>query len=352
MTAKKYKYRYRETYKGIKIDIKSDSQPELHRKIERRKRDIDRRTIDGDMQLLAFGLLYIESHKKNVVSASWYKDLCWIWRKIVDGIGNKPMSRLKPLQLQNYINSLSDFSDSYIKKQYDLITQVFRHAYINGVTDTDFTLSLVKPRGTSTTNGRSITDKERQTLLKVLEGHRGELFCKLILYCGLRPSEAQALTWKDINLRKKTIDINKSLKRDGTTGEPKTAAAYRTVPIPAHLLPVVRANRPRDPFANVFPQNLSWRLRMWRSVRREMNIAMGCRTYRNKLIEPLPLADDFTLYNLRHTYCTDLEKMGVPINIASRLMGHSSINITAKIYTHASTEALELARDLIDKNAL
>lgn len=90
---------------------------------------------------------------------------------------------------------------------------------------------------------------------------------------------------------------------------------------------------------------------MWRSVQREMNIYMGCRVFRNKLIPPLPLADDFTLYNLRHTYCTDLEKAGVPINIASRLMGHSSINITAKIYTHASTQALEMARDLIEKAA-
>lgn len=90
---------------------------------------------------------------------------------------------------------------------------------------------------------------------------------------------------------------------------------------------------------------------MWDSVRREMNLAMGCRTYRNKLVPPYPLADDFTLYNLRHTYCTDLEKMGVPINIASRFMGHANIGITSKIYTHASTEALEIGRDLINNSS-
>jgi integrase len=87
---------------------------------------------------------------------------------------------------------------------------------------------------------------------------------------------------------------------------------------------------------------------MWTNICREMNLAMGCRTYRNKLMPPYPLADDFDLYNLRHTYCTDLEKMGVPINIASRFMGHANINITAKIYTHASTEAIEIGRELID----
>ena len=79
-----------------------------------------------------------------------------------------------------------------------------------------------------------------------------------------------------------------------------------------------------------------------------MNIEMGAKVFRNKLIPPLPLADDFTMYNLRHTYCTDLEKAGVPINIARQLMGHSDISITSKIYTHASTESMDIARGLIN----
>ena len=57
---------------------------------------------------------------------------------------------------------------------------------------------------------------------------------------------------------------------------------------------------------------------------------------------------DARLYDIRHTYCTNLEKAGVPINIASRLMGHSDISITSKIYTHASDEAIEIARKCID----
>ncbi|MDD6920376.1 MAG: hypothetical protein PUI85_04110 [Eubacteriales bacterium] len=38
----------------------------------------------------------------------------------------------------------------------------------------------------------------------------------------------------------------------------------------------------------------------------------------------------------------------MPINIAKTLMGHSNISITAKIYTHATDETIELARTLID----
>lgn len=45
---------------------------------------------------------------------------------------------------------------------------------------------------------------------------------------------------------------------------------------------------------------------------------------------------------------TRLQEVGVPIDVARRLMGHSSVEITSKIYTHASEIALEAARKLID----
>ena len=281
------------------------------------------------------------------MSQSAYGDLTYTLRAIVKGVGDKPLRHYRPLHLQDYLNTLTDYADSTIKKRYDLICQIFHYAYRNGCTPTDYSEDLTRPKGRATVSGRSITDLERKTLLQVLNGHRGELFCKLILYCGLRPSEVQALQWKDIDLKSRTISISKSMKRNGTIGEPKTSAAYREVPIPSFLVSLLKGAR-AQPFDYLFPLSLTWRRRMWASIRREMNLAMGCRTYRNELQPPYPLADDFTLYNLRHTYCTDLERKGVPINIASRLMGHSNISITSKVYTHASVEALEIARRLID----
>ena len=46
-------------------------------------------------------------------------------------------------------------------------------------------------------------------------------------------------------------------------------------------------------------------------------------------------------YDLRHTYCSDLERAGVPINVASQFMGHADIKITARIYTHTSKDVFE-----------
>ena len=38
--------------------------------------------------------------------------------------------------------------------------------------------------------------------------------------------------------------------------------------------------------------------------------------------------------------CTDLQRAGVAINIAKELMGHSSIAVTADIYTHRDSNVL------------
>lgn len=56
------------------------------------------------------------------------------------------------------------------------------------------------------------------------------------------------------------------------------------------------------------------------------------------------VGDDFTPYLLRHTFCTDCQNAGVPINIAKEFMGHYDVNTTAKIYTHTTDEMCELCR--------
>lgn len=348
----KYKYRHRETYKGVEIDIKANGTGELTDKINRRRDQIDRLFLDVNTKLKPFIELYLEAYKKNTVSPDTYAYLQSLGRKILDSIGDIPVSKIKPLQVQSFLNELTDYKDGYIKKIYNLTCQLFKHAYKNGLTTTDYSAVLELPKGSPSETGRSLTDRERQVLLQVLEGHRGELFCKLMLYCGLRPGEAIALQWKNVDFKAETITVDKSFKRSGFIGPPKTQAAYRTIPIPRHLLPLLKRNKagPFDPVClnNGKPYNESSRRAMWKSVKRQMNIAMGCRVYNRKLLPPLPLDPDFDMYYLRHTYCTDLERAGVPINVARRLMGHSSIAVTSRIYTHDNIESLEKARALIN----
>lgn len=351
---KTYKHRYTETYNGVRIDVKANTQKELMEKVAAKREQIARQSISPSTTLEVFTKRYLETYKRNTVSSSWYCDLQEIaFKKIVPGIGNKPVGKIKPLEIQDFLNETSNLSASYIKKIYSLVCQIFKYAYKNGMTPRDYTVDLERPKGKKGVTGRSLTEREREALLAVLPSHRGNLFCKLMLYCGLRPGEVSALIWKDIDFKNAIIDINKARKRDGSVGEPKSADGIRKVPIPNIFLPELKENA-KEPFYLVCPQtngnpHTQTSIRtMWNNVKREMNIFMGCRVVRNQLVPPLPLNEDFKIYYLRHTYCTDLEKKGVPINIARQLMGHSDISITSKIYTHASVESLTIARDLIN----
>lgn len=332
-----YNHRYREVYKGIKIDIKARSNKELVAKVEKKKGQIDRQSIDGNMRLRDFCQLYLETYKKNNVSASWYRDLNRIAGKLVDGVGNKPVGRIRPIEIQRFLNSCSHLSDSSIKKIYDFTNQICKELMLNGSTDYIFNLNV--PSGKKTVPGRSLTVKEQDALLKAIVGHRGELFVLIMYYCGLRPSEVAALIWKDIDLKRNILTVNKAVKKDGTVGGTKSAAGVREVPIPINLSTILIDHR-KSPFSLVCEQANGYHTKsslrkMWASIRRAVSLELG-------------YDFDYRLYDVRHTYCTNLERAGVPINIASRLMGHSDISVTSKIYTHASDEAIEIARKCID----
>ena len=347
-----YKYRHREVYRGVQIDIKARTSGDLIDKVKKKKSQIDRSTISPDTKLLTFGEMFLRTYKIKTVSASWYDDLESILKsKIVAGIGNRPVGRIRPIDVQSFLNSCTDLSDSYIKKIFDLTKQLFHQAYKNGLTATDFSEDLIRPSGKSVESGRSMSAREQRALLDAIRGTHDELFLRIMLQCGLRPGEVIALTWMDVDLSAGTLSVNKAMKKDGAVGSPKSAAGYRVLPIPADLLELMRSEK-GSPFELVCPKQKggyhtkSSLRKLWQrteaAIAAQLDPGSPIALVRNDEQRPL------RLYDLRHTYCTNLEKAGVPINIAARLMGHSDISVTSKIYTHASDEALEIARRLID----
>ena len=80
------------------------------------------------------------------------------------------------------------------------------------------------------------------------------------------------------------------------------------MPIPAALYDTIKDTKPFEP---VSPNNAghahtkSSYNDLRKRLKRELNLSMGCRTYRNALVPPYPLAEDFEPYCLRHTYCAE-----------------------------------------------
>ena len=133
----------------------------------------------------------------------------------------------------------------------------------------------------------------------------------------------------------------------------KTANADRFVPIPDELYSLIK-NTPKNEF--IACTSTGYKLtennarNVWKAYKRQLNISMGCKMYRNALVPPLPLAPDLVPYCLRHEYYTELARRGADIRIAQKLMGHSDIKLTANIYTNLnSDDVLTAAKILADK---
>ena len=52
-------------------------------------------------------------------------------------------------------------------------------------------------------------------------------------------------------------------------------------------------------------------------------------------------------HTFRHTFCTNLCRAEVPIQVASKLMGHKSVEVTAKFYTLVDKDEQKAAINLL-----
>lgn len=312
------------TFNGKRYEVTASNQKELDDRYFYKRLALEKEADNEGYTVSEWGEIWLKKYKEAVVNTKDYKlYLSRLTTHIYPAIGNIKLSKVTMSDCQLLMNTCSSYSSTYISKIYHTLKALFKSAVDEKLIEESPAEKIIKPKGKKIEERRSLTDDERKLVLKTFENNSHSLYFKMMLYCGLRPHECALIQGKDIN--------GKELHVRGIKNE----NADRVVPIPDCLtLP----NLKRDEY--LFP-NLSTqkRARWWNSFKRDMNINGGCKVYRNQIFPPFPVADDLTPYCFRHTYCTDLETAGVPLNIARQWMGHGSILITSKIYTHTSEKA-------------
>lgn len=276
-------------------------------------------------------------------------------RYIKPRIGRMKLRDVKDVHLQKILNEQMGKSASHVKKLRIVMQEMFKRARQSRLIVYDPAELLQLPACTQGTR-RSITEAERDAILAVAETHDSGLWVLTLLYTGMRPGETAALTWADVDLVRNEIHVH-TAKESGAAAikEPKTAAGVRDIPIHSDLAWRLKEARGR-PFDPVFPtragnrQNENSMRRLWTGFKRELDIYMGAKVYRNQIIKSV-VAPDLTPYCLRHTFCTDLQRAGVPLNVAKELMGHADIQTTANIYTHRDQSVLHAGIALLDGSA-
>lgn len=279
-----------------------------------------------------------EGTKRNYLSA--YKNN---FRK--KPIAGKLISQITALDLQEfYNNNQTEIAYSTMCSLNKFLKKFFKYADLNGYCR-DITQSVSVPKkkkmdAEDFDYDISVwEDEDLQKVIRSLEGDRKRLLIVLAANTGARISELLALTYDDI--KGNLLYINKQLAEQNAKGEykfhlidTKSTSSARVIPLPDKVLEEINihtALHKEEMIQNNYRTNYLFTTSTGNHYFRR-NLQRALERLYKKIDVPYHKFHDY-----RHTFGTNLSRAGVPIEETSKLMGHSSIEITAKYYINIAT---------------
>lgn len=193
-------------------------------------------------------------------------------------------------------------------------------------------MTRIKNLGEKTAPVDPFTLAEAQQLLDAVPEGQNKNFLTVLIFAGLRPGEAAALEWNDIDWGRRVIKVHQTAGRFGVQ-EPKTAGSVRDVSMAQIVDFALRKQRAHSQLRGtfVFPTahgtRFDWenfRQREWPSILRTARLR-----YR-------------PLYHCRHTFATLLLQHETVQRVAAQL-GHTSVAMVIAHYARWTREPISVA---------
>lgn len=175
----------------------------------------------------------------------------------------------------------------------------------------------------------------------------------VLLTTGLRPSEALALTWGDVDLSRAELRVRRTLRRPKNGGawlleDTKTDKSRRAVPLLAETVDALARQRDRQAVERLVageryaPDNFLFADAMGAPLR-----ADGVHKYHWLPMLRRVGLPAVRLYDARHSCATMLLEAGVPMKAVQELLGHASMTLTADTYSHVTPAFKRQAADAL-----
>lgn len=298
------------------------------------------------MSLDRWGRLWLDTYASGGVRNR--ENNASIIRRFTEVIGGRTILRdIKPAELQAYANTQSKYTKSHVDKVRRTLTNVFKAAVENNYI-TKSPCEGVTWDSVKTGSHDMLEPYQIDLIRRNWRIHPAGIWAMLILYAGLRPSEAFALDRSNI-----TDDF--IIVTDGShfehghlvvvKGQVKSEAGQREIPITEPLREVIEAlpeeglvcrSTSGQPVSQAACRS-NWNA-FWNKLEDVCNgrPPQGAGRRSDRLPDGWRHLPKVQMYDLRHTFCSILYDADVDVKTAQYLMGHASLEITLKIYTHLS----------------
>lgn len=345
-----YMYRYNDL-DGKRKCIYGKTLDELRKKEKELNKNLDLGIYSNEFTLNQLFDRYLEQNP-NLKDRTRHKYRTeydrWVAKK---WIGKKKISTIVKSDVTKFYKELSDsgLSNGTIKCVHKYISGALNMAYEDDLIRRNYAYACIEPY-METTKREGLTKKQTDDFLSTAEAMDGGknylLAFKLMFLTGMRVGEVTGLTWDDINLKERYIDVNHQfIQGDEKSrcsyhiGETKTEAGTRKVPISDDLYELLKELKAETYFdAYKFKAEVDGYSGFVIHTRTGLPIitprlneyakkvvAEYNRTHKDKL-------PNVTCHTCRHTFCSRLAELKISPHALQKIVGHGSYETTARVY--------------------
>lgn len=344
---------------GRRVYISAGSKAELAEKVAKAKLEASAGVDLGDGTLFPdYARMWLTAYKKPKLRPNSFATVeANLQNHVLPFFGDYRVRDIKPMHVQLFLGSINHLSRSTQSKCFQILSAIMRTAADNGLIYKSPVTKNDRVGGETAAEVEPLTQEQARSLLKATEGTRAYTFCLLALSTGLRRGEILGLMWEDIDFKRGTLTVthNKTFPaRDNdapVTTLLKTDAAQRTIPLFKELRTHLEQERSRSSSPYVLSMENGESLS--KSSFRKMWAVIESRT----ATEDRPLgtvvhgsrAGSFTVtldfpchpHQLRHTCITQWVESGMEFKEVQYLAGHSTLEMTLKVYSHYRRKSRE-----------
>ena len=280
---------------------------------------------------------------------------------LLPALGATPIDQLTRTQVQDHYNGLyaEGYSRDTVRHAHMVLRQVIKHAYRTEVLSANHPdpmrfVESAPPRNPEEEIKEAEDDREHDTFdpkrawtpeqvasfQAVTRDDRDGQILLLLLGTGLRRGEACGLHWKQVDLRKRTLQVAKHLVmvgKDPKLDTPKTKGSRRLIPLAADMVELLERQRSRQEEEEAARRAAGgeWAAAGEGYVFRQVDGRFVHPDGLRKVLARLAAAAGIPrirIHELRDTYVSLMARSGVKIEVISDLVGHSDPAFTMKRY--------------------
>jgi len=272
-------------------------------------------------------------------------------------IGTVPLRELSAATVRSALKDLAATrATRTVAMAHAGLTRAIRHAEANDKVRRNVATLVDTPAGREGRPSKSLAFGQAVALIQAARSYGLYAYVVLSLLVGIRTEEARALRWDHVDLEGDPdvdppvpphIDVWRSVRAHGDT---KTKKSRRSLGLPKMAVEVLREHLQRQADARL-RAGVLWQdngLVFTTALGTQLDAADVRRSLRT-ICRRAGLAEEWTPRELRHTFVSLLSDNGMAIEEISRLMGHSSSNVTETVYRHQIRPVITVGAEAMDK---